>query len=115
MTGVSKLSETEIQYDLIELMQSEESNDTDSDSTIRSDDIVPSQYPVKPRKTLMHSSGTDPELSIDDAFGVKEFDNTEIDEALHYVKKVTLAIKELHDAEQQREELESMCRVSLIQ
>ena len=50
----------------------------------------------------------------DDAHGNKEINNAEVDEALQFVKKVFLSNKELQDAEQQREELENMFKVSHI-
>lgn len=112
-TGVSKLSESEILYDLKELSKNEESNDTDSDSSVRTEDVLPSQYPVKPRKGLLQIGSKDHDFYNEDSHVGKDINNAEVDEALYFVKKVSLSNKELQDAEQLREELENMYRVSL--
>ncbi|KAJ1409517.1 hypothetical protein B484DRAFT_436013, partial [Ochromonadaceae sp. CCMP2298] len=57
LSGVSGLSVMEIKDDLREMQQPHE-DDTDSDSSIKSEDILDSIYPVQPRKTPK-ASGAD--------------------------------------------------------
>ena len=99
---------------MVELLNNEESNNTDSDSSIQSQEILLSQYPVKPRKDLLPLDGRDHEFSSDDFYGSGEYDFAEVDDSVYYVKQVSLSNKELKDAEQEREELESMCRVRFV-
>lgn len=108
---MSKLSEREIQYDLEELAKNEDSNYTDSDSSIRSEDIISSQYPVQPRKGL-HLDKDGDALGYFHHHGGKEINNAEINEALQFVKQIALSNREMQDAEQYREELESKFKVS---
>ena len=50
LTGVSALTMIEIKKDLREVERYAIQDDSDSDSSVRSRDVPPSSYPVRPRK-----------------------------------------------------------------
>lgn len=106
-TGVNTLNSNEIHSDLRELQKLSYNSDTDSESSIKSDNILISNYPVKPRKGLQLPSNGD----SDDYFSNKE-NSAEVNEALAFIKRLSITHKDLYDAELQREELEMMYEVS---
>ena len=106
--GVAGLSTTEIKSDLKELLPPSEDNDTDSDSSLMSDDILDSVYPVQPRSAPRSAS---------DAHGFRYQDystsgnNVSVDEALFLIKDISKSHNELYAKEKEREEFEQRCQV----
>jgi hypothetical protein len=99
--GVETLSYHEIHSDLCEL-QRLLSPETDGDSSVDSEDVVESQYPVKPRKSIR----------VIEREEVLDFDKTEvtvaeIEHALFTIKRIMTSSKDLANSEYERDELEA--------
>jgi hypothetical protein len=101
----------EIDGDLNELkVQNEENdNDTDSDCSTKSEDILDSVYPVQPRKTPKSSADLN-FLNYQDSTGGSNTDNPE--NSLFLLKDISKSHKNLLETESQREELELYCQVT---
>lgn len=113
-TGVRPLSRSEIKKDLRE-METFDQSDTEG-SSVTSDEVVASFYPVKPRKVLKISSTAVPskamEVSVesdkaavngDDDAG---FDDMTMEETLDFLTCVETNRKDIYEAEKTRENLE---------
>lgn len=108
------LSKSEIKKDIKEIERSFLPEDTDSDSSVNSDDILPSTYPVKPRRT--------PRVTARNNYKEQQLidvsrDRTTLtaaDEALTYIRAIKASKKELHQAELERERYETTYLVNLI-
>jgi hypothetical protein len=105
ISGVSGLSLTEIKDDLRELHPPSDDNDTDSDSSILSDDILDSVYPVQPRSAPRSA------LQLQDQFS--SGNNVSVDEAMYLIRDISKSHKELFEKEKLREEWEIRCEVSV--
>lgn len=111
--GVFPLSKTEIKKDVRE-MERNVNEDTDSDSSIMSEDVLVSSYPVKPRKAPkviipvkpVNTGPTDIE---------REYDGKTVDQTLAFLDAVRRNKKDLHSAECERERLEDQNLVSKVQ
>ncbi len=108
--GVSGLSDVEVYADLRELQHSLSPNETDSDSSVDSDDVLSSVYPVKPRKAIRLSR-----VEVPSSEKYSETMSAEVEEALEYVKKLSMTHKELLETDSQREEMEITVEVSVIE
>lgn len=96
----------EIHSDLCELQRSLSPDDTDGDSSVESDDVVDSHYPVKPRRSIR----------IVDREDITEFDKLdnvsfEIEESMKIIKQLFVSNSALFEAENRREDLETMAQV----
>lgn len=103
----------DIRKDLREIERTLLWDDTDSDSSIKSEDILQSSYPVKPRRThRAPASRTDTrEKQISDL----DKDSAVLaaaDDALNFLRAIKLSKVELHHAEVEREKLETALMVS---
>lgn len=103
------LTESEVFSDLRELHRNASPSDTDGDSSVDSDEVMSSHYPVKPRKTFRLADREDLQASYD---RFSDVNSPEIDEALMFIKKITASHRDLYDAECQREDIESTLEVS---
>ena len=87
-------------------------NDDDTDSSIKSDDILPSSYPVKPRKnprrdrTLASQSYASTESYDVHAGGSASSVDADIDEKLRYINSIETGKPEIAQMESIREENE---------
>ena len=110
--GVTVLSKSEIKKDIKEIERCLNS-DSDSDSTIKSEDILPSTYPVKPRRTPKPSLKS---LKHPSQMDENEQDNSEVgnDEAFEFLKAVEASRPDIFDAEKEREKLEIQYLVILM-
>lgn len=81
-------------------------DDTDGDSSVESDDVVDSHYPVKPRRSIRI-------VDRDDIGEFDKLDNVsfEIEEALKLIKQLFISNSLLFEAENRREDLEIMSQV----
>jgi hypothetical protein len=110
--GVFGLSKTEVKKDVREMERSMP-DDTDSDSSVRSEDVLPSSYPVKPRKTpkvLARDKSPSRNYHHDEA-GEHEYDYRTIEETLCFIDAIKKSKKDLFNAECERERLESLQNV----
>lgn len=99
--GVESLSFHEIHSDLCEL-QRLLSPETDGDSSVDSEDVVESHYPVKPRRSIRV---IEREEVVD--FEKTDVTITQIEHALFTIKRLMSTHKEICAAEEEREELEA--------
>ena len=106
--GISSLTKAEIKRDIrdIERLLNE---DSDSDSSIKSGDILSSNYPVKPRKTLKVPIRMDSSLGDDGADDSGE-DNTGEDlsteDIIEFMKTIETCRRGVFEAEREKERLE---------
>lgn len=101
---MSGLSSLEIKEDLRELHPQSDANDTDSDSSIISDDILDSVYPVQPRSAPRSA------MQLQDYLTSTQ--NITADEAMYVIRDIGKAHKELMEKEKQREEWEIRSEVN---
>lgn len=99
--GVESLSFHEIHSDLCEL-QRLLSPETDGDSSVDSEDVVESHYPVKPRRSIRV---IEREEVVD--FEKTDVTITQIEHALFTIKRLMSTHKDICAAEEEREELEA--------
>lgn len=99
----------EIKKDVRE-MERNINDDTDSDSSILSDEVLVSSYPVKPRKAPkimvpvkpVNSGSTDIE---------REYDGKAVDQTLTFLDAIMQSKKDMYNAECEREHFENQCLV----
>lgn len=101
--GVRPLSRNEIKKDLCEI-ECFDKSDSESVVSVQSDDVLPSSYPVKPRRHLRVQR----ERSSQRAKDPKEQDaeQTSVEDAIEFLRIVESARPEIFDAEREREDLE---------
>lgn len=102
--GVFALSKTEVKKDVRE-MERNVNEDTDSDSSILSEDVLVSSYPVKPRKAPKVMIPVKP-ISAGPTDIEREYDGKTVDQTLSFIDAVRRNKKDLHNAECERERLE---------
>lgn len=111
--GIFALSKAEIKKDVREMERSMHS-DTDSDSSVLSEDVLPSTYPVKPRKTPKGTVTQKPPAGavaeIDPL--EREYDSKMIEQTLVFLDSLKRNKKDLYNAEVERERLENQSMVS---
>ena len=115
VVGVFGLSKTEVKKDVREMERSMP-DDTDSDSSVRSEDVLPSSYPVKPRKTpklLARDKSPSRNYHHDEA-GEHEYDYRTVEETLCFIDAIKKSKKDLFNAECERERLESLQNVRIV-
>lgn len=85
-------------------------DDTDSDCSFKSEDIVVSSYPVRPRTVpkIVHRDTS--------AFSSKQFhdlgeEGADVEESLLFLKHIAISNPGLVAKESQREKLENICQV----
>ena len=83
-------------------------SDSDSDCSVRSEDILSSSYPVKPRKTPRWSH-----LKSQIKGGEHVRDNREIEKALAFINVVKSERRDLFDGECERERIENEEQVKI--
>ena len=111
-SGVSALSKAEIRKDVREMEQMVNS-DTDTDSSIISEEVLVSSYPVKPRKTPKGPGSVQRALQVPlEAIVEKEIDGKTIEMTLAFIDTVKRSKDELYNAECQREFYENQSTVS---
>jgi hypothetical protein len=112
--GVFGLSTLEIKEDLHELHPPSDANDTDSDCSVISDDILDSVYPVQPRSAPRAA------MQLQDYLNSSQ--NVTSEEAMFVIKDIAKAHQELMEKEKLREDWEmrtevhrtrSLCRILL--
>lgn len=79
--------------------------ETDSDSSILSEDVLVSSYPVKPRKTPKVMIPVKP-LNTGPTDVEREYDGKTVDQTLSFLDAVRRCKKDLYTAECERERLE---------
>lgn len=92
------LSTQEIKDDLRELHPPSDANDTDSDCSVLSDDILDSVYPVQPR--------TAPKTALQQHDYLTSTQNLTTEDAMFVIKDIAKTHSELMEKERQREEWE---------
>jgi hypothetical protein len=102
--GVFALSKTEVKKDVRE-MERNVNEDTDSDSSILSEDVLVSSYPVKPRKAPKVMIPVK-QISTGPTDIEREYDGKTVDQTLSFIDAVRRNKKDLHNAECERERLE---------
>lgn len=111
-SGVCALSKLEVKKDIREMGQTA-SSDTDSDSSVHSEDVLVSSYPVKPRKTPKGPIIT-PQLinaGRSEVIIEKEYDGKTIDQTLAFLDAIKRSKEVLYNAECDREYLENQSMV----
>lgn len=111
MFGLTKI---EIKKDFREIERFLQEDDTDSDSSVRSEDVLPSSYPVKPRKTPRFLNNRNPNSinqgnqgdELED--GNLSYDIKAADDAFLLLKTIKATKREIYDAEIERERLENL-------
>ena len=113
LPGVFALSKAEVKKDLREMEREMASPEEDTDSSIKSDDVLSSTYPVRPRKTprrdrtLLAQSLSSSDTSYDFA---NVGSGTDIDEMLKYIQMIESTKPELLEIDKLREEKEVQYR-----
>eukprot|EP01041_Mallomonas_annulata_P009070 gene9070-18792_t len=102
--GVEALSKQESKKDLKEIERNLQ-EDSDSEESIKSDDILPSTYPVKPRRTPKLANKP---IKISSHIEDDNEDGRDIglDECLEFLKAVETNRHDIFEAEKEREKLE---------
>lgn len=96
------LSSTDIKKDIREIERCSHS-ESDSDSSVLSEDVLPSTYPVKPRKNPKWIQPRVTGAQDDDEI---IFDKKTAEEALAFLKVVKSSKRDLYERERERELLE---------
>jgi hypothetical protein len=81
--------------------------DSDSESSVRSEDILPSNYPVKPRKVSRKNG-----RSYAKDMSAAEYDPKSIEEAFAFLNHIQIRMRPLYEGERIREGLENQHVVS---
>lgn len=92
-------------------MERNVNEDTDSDSSIMSEDVLVSSYPVKPRKAPKVIIPVKP-VSAGPTDIEREYDGKTVDQTLAFLDAVRRHKKDLYVAECERERLEDQNLVS---
>ena len=92
-------------------MERNVNEDTDSDSSIMSEDVLVSSYPVKPRKAPKVIIPVKP-VSTGPTDIEREYDGKTVDQTLAFIDAVRRHKKDLYVAECERERLEDQNLVS---
>ena len=108
--GIFPLSKTEIKKDVREMERSMH-DDTDSDGSVMSDDVLPSTYPVKPRKTAKIPLVQRPSAMSSADAEAAEYDSKMVEQTLTFLDSVKRNKKDLYHVECERERLESQALV----
>ena len=110
LKGIFPLSKTEIKKDVREMERSMH-DDTDSDGSVMSDDVLPSTYPVKPRKTAKIPLVQRPSAMSSADAEAAEYDSKMVEQTLTFLDSVKRNKKDLYHVECERERLESQALV----
>jgi hypothetical protein len=94
-------------------MERNVNEDTDSDSSIMSEDVLVSSYPVKPRKAPKVIIPVKP-VSTGPTDIEREYDGKTVDQTLAFLDAVRRNKKDLYSAECERERLEDQNLVSKV-
>lgn len=94
-------------------MERNVNEDTDSDSSILSEDVLVSSYPVKPRKTPKVMMPVKPIVTGPTDIE-REYDGKTVDQTLAFLDAIRRTKKDLYNAECERERLEDQSLVSKI-
>ena len=108
--GIFALSNTEIKKDIREVELTNDDTDSDSGSVI-SEDVLPSTYPVKPRKIPKIIQRPANMSSIDadgDGYG---YDSKMVEQTLTFLDSVKRNKKDMYHVECERERLETQTLV----
>ena len=95
-------------------MERNVNEDTDSDSSILSEDVLVSSYPVKPRKAPKVMTPVKPTITGPTDIE-REYDGKTVDQTLTFLEAIRRTKKDLYSAECERERLEDQSLVSAIQ
>ncbi len=111
-SGLYELSKNEVRKDIRDIERTIP-EDSDSDCSFKSDEILGSAYPVKPRKAPKSASkGTNKEAAAKiDALVAKEGQASSSEHALNFVRAIRFSRNELHIAEEKRERMEVLNNV----
>lgn len=113
LPGVFGLSKNEIKKDMREMMR-DVIYDDDTDSSVKSDDILTSTYPVKPRKTPRRDRSLGSSMCASDAYEPNgPTTQVDVDEALRYIQSTEQKRPDLVAIDALREEREVQ-RLSLL-
>lgn len=99
--GVRALSRHEVKKDLYEIEYFDKS-DSDSSSSVLSEDIIASSYPVKPRRHPKARVELKPSGVVKDI----ESDQINMEETIEFLRLVETVKPEIYEAEKEREILE---------
>ena len=80
-------------------------SDSESDCSVRSEDILSSSYPVKPRKTLRMPVRIDKNM-LDDDDDDAGIEDGVVEETIDFLKTIEMARREVFEAEREREKYE---------
>ena len=98
------MTKTEIKKDVREMERS--IDDTDSDGSVMSEDVLPSMYPVKPRRTPKVMNMPRPAVAAADG-EMGEYDSKTVEQALTFLDSVKRNKKDLYNGECERERHEN--------
>jgi hypothetical protein len=99
--GFKPLTAAEIKKDVKDISKMLQ-EDSDSESSIKSEDIMPSNYPVKPRKTSRKNGrGNAKDMTA------VEYDPKSIEEAFAFLNHIQIRKRPLYEGERIRESLEN--------
>jgi hypothetical protein len=112
-SGIFPLSKTEIKTDVREMERSMH-DDTDSDGSVLSEDVLMSIYPVKPRKVPKVNAIPRPSAMSAGEGEDGEYDSKLVEQSLTFLDAVKRNRKDLYNAECERERFESQGVVSRL-
>ena len=121
---MNTLSGTEVRKDLRDIQRTAV-YDSDSDCSVKSEDVLHSAYPVKPRRTpknwsqMQQMKGSDSQSHY---HGIQHgrysqpspADTALADQAIQYIDSIKSSNRALYDAEEERERLEYQKEVRFI-
>eukprot|EP01038_Epipyxis_sp_PR26KG_P008529 gene8529-11529_t len=112
LPGVYGLSATEVRNDFKEIKNNgfitrSTHSDTDSECSVLTEDVLPSTYPVKPRRILKAILG-DTLKTTNQLINESEKNGAEVDEALRFIKELNINNSDLYSKEAHRESLEAL-------
>lgn len=111
--GLHELTKNEVRKDFREIERTMV-NDSDSEASFRSDEVLPSAYPVRPRRNpkAVKPPNRDPLKS--EAVRERENQILAAEYAQNYVRAFRFSKKELFEAEEKREQLEVLNQVGTL-
>lgn len=103
ISGIFILSHEEIKNDLQEIGKIIGHIDIDSDSSVKSEEVLSSSYPVKPRKTPKNINAK----SYSKEYTRTEYNSKAAEDLIAYIKSAKISNRSAYDAELLRERLEN--------
>ena len=110
---MSELSKNDIRKDFREIERTMP-DDSDSDCSFKSDEILACTYPQKPRKTTKPAKAIFRDPSKSESVRERESQILLADHALNFVRAIRFSKKDFYEADVKRESLEIINDVCLI-